>query len=104
MEVVMAFTAYKNLETLVKKFQLTYQESDFIIESHTSPDDRFKQRFQILLREGVVDNSEAAICENLIAPILTEVWYAYREYFLLWSHQVLVYNDDLSGIPDYLLA
>ncbi|NEQ70646.1 MAG: hypothetical protein F6K21_35175 [Symploca sp. SIO2D2] len=100
----MAFTSYKNLEMLVKAFQLTYQEHDFIVESQLPLNDYFKQRFQIILREGVVDNSESAICENLIAPILTEAWYNYKDIFLLWSHQTLIYDEDLSGIPDYILA
>jgi len=100
----MAFTSYKDLEMVVKEFQLTYQENDFIIESQLQLNDHFKQRFKILLREGVVDNSEWAICENLIAPILTEIWYSYKEKFLLWSHQALTYDEDLSGVPDYLLA
>ncbi len=100
----MAFTSYKNLEMLVKAFQLTYQENDFIIESQLPLNDYFKQKFQILLREGVVDNSESAICENLIAPILTETWYEYKDIFLLWSHQTLVYDEDLSGVSDYILA
>jgi len=100
----MAFTSYKNLEMLVKAFQLTYQEHDFIVESELPLNDYFKQRFQIILKEGVVDNSESAICENLIAPILTEAWYNYKDNFLLWSHQTLIYDEDLSGIPDYILA
>ncbi|NER50919.1 MAG: hypothetical protein F6J86_19355 [Symploca sp. SIO1B1] len=100
----MAFTSYKHLEMLVKAFQLTYQEHDFIVESHLPLNNYFKQRFQIILREGVVDNSESAICENLIAPILTEAWYNYKDNFLLWSHQTLIYDEDLSGIPDYILA
>jgi len=89
---------------LVKAFQLTYQEHDFIVESQLPLNDYFKQRFKIILREGVVDNSESAICENLIAPILTEAWYNYKDNFLLWSHQTLIYDEDLSGIPDYILA
>lgn len=100
----MAFNSYKDLEMVVKEFQLTYQEKDFIIESKFQLNDHFKQRFEILLSEGVVDNSEWAICENLIAPILTETWYSYKDNFLLWSHHALTYDEDLSGVPDYLLA
>ncbi|MEL7036505.1 MAG: hypothetical protein AAFO04_12910 [Cyanobacteria bacterium J06592_8] len=100
----MAFTSYKNLAMVVQNFQLNYQENNFIIESDFAVNDYFKQRFEIRLREGVVDNSESAICENLIVPILTEAWYNYKEIFLLWSHQSLIYDEDLSGVPDYLLA
>ena len=69
----MSFNSYKNLGMLVKAFQLTYQENDFIIESQLQLDDRFKEKFEIYFREGVVDNSESAICENLISPILKEI-------------------------------
>ena len=100
----MAFTAYKDLATVVNAFDLTYQESNFIRQSEFTLNDYFKQRFEIILQDGVVDNSEAAICENLIAPVLTEVWCGYRESWLLWSHQTLIYDEDLSGVPDYLLA
>ncbi len=100
----MAFTSYKNLEMLVEAFELTYKENDFIVESPFPLNDYFKQRFEILLREGIVDNSESAICENLIVPILTETWYSYKDKLLLWSHHTLTYNEDLSGVPDYLLA
>lgn len=89
---------------VIKAFGLTYQEIDARAESTLPLNDYFKERFQIVLREGVVDNSESAICENLIAPILTEIWYSYRKDFLLWSHQTLFYNEDLSGVPDYLLV
>jgi hypothetical protein len=56
------------------------------------------------MREGVVNNSEFAICENLIYPILKEVWKAYSSKFTLWSHQMLTCDDVLSGYPEYVLA
>ncbi|WP_271254300.1 hypothetical protein [Pseudanabaena sp. Chao 1811] len=57
-----------------------------------------------MMFEGVVDNSEFAICENLIYPVLKEVWKHYRSKFLLWSHQSLTYDEKLSGFPEYILA
>ncbi|NER20463.1 MAG: hypothetical protein F6J96_07030 [Symploca sp. SIO1C2] len=100
----MAFTSYKHLEMLVKAFQLTYQEHDFIVESHLPLNDYFKQRFQIILREGVVDNSESAICENLIAPILTEAWYNYKDN--LFTKNIKLYRisdlEELFGAVNYI--
>ncbi len=100
----MPFTAYKNIGTVVRDFQLTYEENNFIVESQFQIDEYFKTRFERNLKEGIVDNSEYAICENLIAPILREVWFNYSDRFLLWSHQPLIYDEQLSGVPDYLLA
>uniref|UniRef100_UPI0034166F12 hypothetical protein n=1 Tax=Okeania sp. SIO2F4 TaxID=2607790 RepID=UPI0034166F12 len=54
--------------------------------------------------DGVVDNSEFAICENLIYPILKEVWKIYRQDFILWSHKSLSCGEQLSGFPEYILA
>ena len=48
-----------------------------------------------LMEEGVVDCSEYAICENLIYPVLKEVWKAYSEYFVLWGHRSLNYEEKL---------
>ena len=55
-------------------------------------------------REGVVDNSEFAICENLIYPVLKEVWKQYRQHFILWSHQGLNFDNRLTGFPEYIWA
>lgn len=48
--------------------------------------------------------SEAAVCENLIYPILREVWKPYLTVFAIWSHQPISLTDELSGIPDYLFT
>jgi hypothetical protein len=64
----------------------------------------FREDLNFVMREGIVDNSEYAICENLIYPILKEVWKSYSSQFTLWSHQSLTYDDDLSGFPEYILA
>ncbi|MFM8005462.1 MAG: hypothetical protein ACKO86_11090, partial [Dolichospermum sp.] len=45
-----------------------------------------------------------AICENIIAPLLSEIWLQYKDKLLLWSHQPLNYDEKLSGIPDYIVA
>jgi hypothetical protein len=58
----------------------------------------------LLFVDGVVDNSEDAICENLIYPVLKEVWKPYRKKLTLWSHETLSYDEDLSGVPDYTVT
>ena len=64
----------------------------------------FKEELDLLFTDGVIDNSEDAICENLIYPVLKEVWKPYRSKLTLWSHEALAYDDDLSGIPDYTVT
>ncbi|MGK7878284.1 MAG: hypothetical protein AB4426_34775 [Xenococcaceae cyanobacterium] len=100
----MSFSAYKSLGETLKEFQITYTEANFIGEVEFSISDYFRQDLQLMMEEAVVDNSEFAICENLIYPVLKEVWKFYRSKFILWSHQFLNCDADLSGFPEYILA
>ncbi|WP_309242723.1 hypothetical protein [Limnofasciculus baicalensis] len=67
--------------------------------------DYLRGEIEFSLREVVLENSELAICENLIYPILKEIWKNYYlEDYMLWSHEALEYDEDLSGVPDYTIA
>jgi len=103
-EVNMPFSNYKSISTVLKEFQITYTEANFIGETEFSIPDYFREDLETVMQDGVVDNSEFAICENLIYPILKEVWKRYRSNFVLWSHQSLIYDQNLSGFPEYILA
>jgi hypothetical protein len=100
----MAFSNYKNISAVIKKFQIKYVQSNFILEVDFPVKESFKEELDLLLMDGVIDNSENAICENLIYPVLKEVWKSYRGKLTLWSHEVLAYDEDLSGVPDYTVA
>ena len=100
----MPLGAYKTVSSVLKEFQITYTESNFIVETEFHVSDYFREDLEFTMREGVVDNSEFAICENLIYPLLKEVWKRYYSGFVLWSHQSLTYDQYLSGFPEYILA
>ena len=100
----MAFSNYKSIGAVIKEFQTKYIEADFIDEIEFNIPDDSREDLQTVIWEGVVDNSEFAICENLIYPILKEVWKCYRSKFILWSHESLTYDENLSGFPEYILA
>lgn len=100
----MSFSSYKTIGAVAKEFQIQCAEDNFIVEAPIAIADYFRADFELILQDAAFDNSENAICENLIYPILKEVWKSYRHQFLLWSHQTLIYNQKLSGVPDYVLA
>jgi hypothetical protein len=100
----MSYNQYKNIAQVLGDFPLTYQEENFIQENPLEIDDYFRNRFELVLREGVVFNSEYAICEGVIFPILIEIWQKYKDKLLIWSHQPLNFDERLSGIPDYIVA
>jgi hypothetical protein len=96
----MPFSSYKSISAVAKEFQIKYVRDNFIMETHFEISDTFKQELDLIFNEGVFDNSEIAICENIIYPVLKEIWKAYRSKFLLWSHQTLIYDQNLCGVPD----
>ncbi len=100
----MPFSLYKSIGAVAKEFQIRYISANFITEIDFPISEAFREELNLLLNEGVVSNSEAAICENLIYPVLKEVWKKYYSKLTLWSHETLFYNEQLSGIPDYILA
>ncbi|WP_445176128.1 hypothetical protein [Microcoleus sp.] len=100
----MPFSAYKTMDSVVKEFQITYTQSNFIIETELNIPDYFREDLEIVMQDGAPDCSEYAICENLIYPVLKEVWKQYRQKFILWSHKSLTYDENLSGFPEYILA
>jgi hypothetical protein len=100
----MAFTSYKSIADVLRSFPLSYQEEDFIKVVEFAYDDRFISRLNTIVRDGIIFNSEYAVCENIISPILTEVWLDHTQKLLIWSHQPLNYDENLSGVPDYIIA
>jgi hypothetical protein len=100
----MPFSSYKSIRAVAKKFLLKYVLSDYITELELPVKEAFKEELDLLFAEGVVDNSANAICENLIYPVLKEVWKNYRTKLTLWSHESLDYDEDLCGVPDYIVT
>lgn len=47
--------------------------------------------------------NEQALCEGLIYPVLREVWKRHPR-LQLWSHVLLQVDNELTGIPDYLVS
>jgi hypothetical protein len=100
----MVCSSYKTIAEVLTEFQVIYAEANFISQTAFTVSDYFRKDLELMMRYGVVDNSEFAICENLIYPILKEVWKTYHNYFTLWNHQSLNLDEKLSRFPQYILA
>ncbi len=100
----MSFSTYKSISAVAKEFKITVIRDNFIVETEFPISEVFRTELDLIFSDGVFDNSEIAICENIIYPILKEVWKVYRHHFIIWSHQTLSYDEKLSGVPDYILA
>ncbi len=101
----MVFTnQFKSLAAVLKSYQIHYTEQSFEITTKATLDESVRADILFTLKEVAYDVSEAAICENLIYPLLKTAWKRYADIFSIWSHSALEYNDDLTGIPDYLIS
>ena len=100
----MSFSEFKTIGAVLQEFQVRYCEDNFVENLTFQIPDYFREDLALMLRDGMVDNSEYAICENLIYPVLKEVWKIYRQDFILWSHQGLTFDNRLTGFPEYILA
>ena len=100
----MVFSRYKDIGEVLKEFQITYTEANFLGEVEFNIPDYFREDLQTVMQAGVPNVSEFSICENFIYPILKEVWKTYLGNFILWGHKSLNYDENLSGFPEYILA
>jgi hypothetical protein len=100
----MSFDSYKNVAEVLKEYSIISHEENFIVETEINIRDAFREDLEFSLREFTFEESEYAICEAIIFPILKEIYRSYRESFSLWSHKSLIYDAMLSGVPDYIVA
>ncbi|NER06602.1 MAG: hypothetical protein F6K17_30480 [Okeania sp. SIO3C4] len=99
----MPFSNYKNIAAVAQEFQIKCVSANFINEIKFPVPNNFRKELEILLYHGTIYGSKYAICENLVYPILKEVWKSYYEKLTLWSHETLNYDEKLSRKIDYLL-
>lgn len=100
----MAYSDYRIIGEVLQEYQVTYIEENFIVETPFNISNYFREDLELMLREAPVYSSEFAIGENLINPVLKEVWKIYRSKFILWCHYALNVETKLLGYPEYILA
>ncbi len=100
----MAFDSFKSIGEVATEYQIKLFESPFIQPIALEINPFFREQLAFHLAEFSFRESESAVCEMVIFPILAEVYRHHRHKFVLWSHKTLRYDDRLTGIPDYILS
>ena len=100
----MAFTDFKSIMQVQEAYGIKYTQADYIQYADIEPSSSFLGEFAFSQRHINVFASEAARCENVIYPILREVYKKYADAFTLWSHQSISCDAQLNGTPDYLIS
>ena len=101
----MAFSDFKAIPDVQEQFRITYVADNFFgTEEPLHPSDQFLSELEFNMKYIDVYASEAARCENVIYPILREVYKRYADAYALWVKKPLTYDETLSGTPDYFIS
>lgn len=101
----MGFTDFKSIAQVQETFDIKYSEADYIqYTADIEPSSAFLEEFTFSREHIDVFASETSRCENVIYPILRDVYKRYVDCFSLWSHKSIAYDAQLSGTPDYLIS
>ena len=100
----MAFSDYKTIAQVQEEYSIKYLEADFIEIADLKPSDLFVKEFEFSELNMDIYTSEYSRCENIIYPILREVYKTFTDRYTLWSHKSITYDAKLNGTPDYLFS
>src|SRR6266446_6866893 len=100
----MAFGSFKSLGEVALAYQITLRPEPFVQPVAMAVDDSFRRRLEFDRLNAPVDVSEEAISEFLIAPVLHEMWRAYSDALMIWSHVQFGQAAPLKGLPDYFFT
>lgn len=100
----MVFIDFKSIDQVQQESNIKYSEKSFISYIDLKPFENFEQEFEFNLENIDIFTSEASRCENVIYPILREVYKSFVDKYTLWSHKSITYDNKLTGTPDYLIS
>jgi len=100
----MAFSDFKNIGEVQKKYNIKYKEDVFIKASEIQPSENFVKDF-VFYKENIdVFSSEASRSEIVISPILRELYKQYYTKYSFWIQKSIFCDDVLTGTPDYIFS
>jgi hypothetical protein len=100
----MPVTDYASETDVARAHNLQVRRATFVEPMPATLSKWFLDELDFTLREVPYSSSESFVCHTLIYPLLREVWKPYFETLMLWGHQPLVYDADLCGTPDFIVA
>ncbi len=100
----MAFTDFKSIAQVQEEYSIKYIEENFIDYIDLSPSEDFMKELDFNLDNIDVFSSEASRCENVIYPVIREVYKNFADRYTLWSHKSISVDHKLTGTPDYLIS
>ncbi|NES90233.1 MULTISPECIES: hypothetical protein [unclassified Okeania] len=100
----MAFSDFKTISDVQKKYRIKYSEENFIVSQELLPSESFIQDFEFNKENIDLFASEASRSEIIISPLLREVYKKYYQKYSFWIRKSISYDEILSGTPDYIFS
>ena len=100
----MAFGEFKSLGAVALKYQIVLRPDPFVQPLPMTVDEGFRRCLEFDRLNAPVNVSEQAISEFLIAPVLQQMWRAYSDTLMIWSHVAFGEELPLKGFPDYFFS
>lgn len=100
----MPFADYDSMDAVARRYGIHCRRDNFIEPIAAQLGGAYREELDLTLSEVAYKRTEWSVCETLIYPLLREVWKPYRAALSLWSHEPIRADDDLCGVPDYIIA
>lgn len=101
----MASKKFKQIDEVVNHFEISFQKVNFLDNiAFASVPTFLKAEIEYVRQNIPYKVSEAAIRENILYPILKEIFKKHDDTLMLWANKSIAYNKELSGMPDYIIA
>lgn len=100
----MAFTDYKTLAQVKASYPELSIRNQMFLPSLSPLEVPADLEEEILFNLKTYKNNEFFAAEGLVTPILRRAWRKFHLRLNYWSHQAIKYDEDLSGVPDYLFT
>jgi hypothetical protein len=101
----MAFKKFKLIDDVIDTYQLSFKKENFLTNLPLAQASAsLEADLEYVMNNMPYKVSEAAIRENILYPILKDVFKKYDDTLMLWANKSISYNRELGGMPDYIIA
>jgi len=100
----MSFSDFKTISETQKKYEIKYDENDFLSVEEKSPSEAFVSDFRFSQENIDIFTSEASRSELIISPLLRELYKKHSQKYAFWIQKSIAYDSELSGTPDYIFS
>lgn len=100
----MAFSEFKTIADVQRKYEIRYAEEDFVLCQELAPPENFLNDFEFAKENIDIFASEASRSEIIISPLLREIYKKHFHRYSFWIQKSISYDATLTGTPDYVFS